>query len=282
VTRRRRSEDTVPEPVYTRADVLALEQVIPGGYRMEISIEPSLPPSAPGQFVLLKPVGAPFLLPRPLGIFDRSDRDGRTTLELFFTCAGSGTKFLAGRRTGEKIDLLGPLGKPFSVRGRGPVVLVAGGRGIVPLHYLIKRLDPAGQRIVLLFGAAGSELLYPRPERFGCEVRVSTDDGSAGKHGTVVELLQEFLAEGAAGPRPELYCCGPGKMLAAVGRLAAEKKLYCQVSVEAVMACGLGICRGCAVALSGRGAEDGKYGLACTDGPVFEAGELDWRPDEQT
>jgi dihydroorotate dehydrogenase electron transfer subunit len=110
--------------------------------------------------------------------------------------------------------------------------------------------------------------------RAGCRVRVATDDGSAGHHGLVTDLLEAVLARRDGGARPAIYACGPEGMLRAVRRIALEGDVPCQLCLEANMACGFGGCMGCAIPVMGEGME--AYRLCCKDGPVFDAQELRW------
>ena len=275
--RQRRGEEPRAEPVYETGKVLFLKQVIPDSYRLDLLLEQKLPDSVPGQFMLLRPVDAPFLLPRPMSLFDREDREMGTVISFFFTVVGTGTRYLSQLRAGMELNVLGPLGRPFSLPDTQPALLVAGGRGIVPLHYLAKESRGSPARVKLLYGVGTAASLYPSPEHIPCEISIATDDGSAGRKGTVVDLLEQVLTEEYGnGQKPVVCSCGPDRMLASVASVAGEWGLSCQVCVEARMACGLGICRGCAVSLMSERGERSGYALACTDGPVFDARHIVW------
>ena len=173
---------------------------------------------------------------------------------------------------------LGPLGKGFAPPPEGVrVVLVGGGIGVPPLLYWGLTLRQRAHPTALLVGARTadkhlpSELLAPAAD----VVRCATDDGSLGHAGLVTDLLQRELA--ANGPCA-VYCCGPHGMMQAVAAICLAAQVPCQVSLEEYMACGIGICVGCAVALkTGQDAPDyGRYGRVCVDGPAFDAQQIQW------
>jgi dihydroorotate dehydrogenase electron transfer subunit len=217
-----------------------------------------------GQFAQLAVPG--HALPRPFSIL--RSRNGK--LELLVKQVGSGTAWLAGRRAGDRVATLWPLGHGFRHRlaedGRTlPWLLVGGGVGIAPLIALQEQ-ESRRERLRLLFGyrdrapAEASARLHP-----GLEVLLATEDGSLGFPGRVTELLSHVLEEGPA----RLFCCGPAAMMEAVAALARERDLPCLLSLETLMGCGIGICVGCAVPCP-----DGGYALACQAGPVFPSTEL--------
>ena len=185
------------------------------------------------------------------------------------------------------MEVLAPLGgRGFQV-APGPAVLVGGGVGIPPLvalaEHLARRPRPrtSGSRrdprpLVLVGGRTENDVLGVADfRRAGCALRVATDDGSAGHHGLVTDLLEKYL-EGRknGGPKPAICACGPEGMLRAVRRIAVQADLPCQLCLEENMACGFGGCMGCAIPVHGEGV--GAYKLCCKDGPVFDARELRW------
>ena len=239
----------------------------------------------PGQFLhVLAGPGCDPLLRRPLSVLD-ADRDA-SEVELYLQLVGRGSRFLASLSPGEEIDVLGPLGRGF--RAVGPdktLYLVAGGVGLAPLFFLARaiaqgRTPEAPRKVLFLLGARSRADMPAKTllDRLPSAPLLASDDGSAGHRGTVIGLLEALLAreEGEA----ELAGCGPPRMLAALAGLASRECLPCQVSLEQVMGCGVGACQGCVVAsrLAGResGAGEG-YSRVCTEGPVFEAGEVDWQ-----
>jgi len=223
--------------------------------------------AAPGQFVMaglgLEQVGAPFL-PRPFSIGLAGP--GRT-VGLLLREFGAGTRRLARLREGDRVLLLGPLGRPYRVPSDRPAVCVAGGVGLAPFLFLAAEQSKAGNDLRLLYGERSADRVFSPElirELTGVEPEVFTEDGSLGRRGLVLDGIRPDEA-------PALLACGPTPMLQAVARLARERELPLQVSVEEHMGCGIGTCQGCVV----RGAS-GEWIKSCTEGPVFDAEELAW------
>ena len=211
------------------------------------------------------------LLPRPISILwqDVSAREIRFLVKN----VGRGSELLCGAVPGESISCLGPLGEGFSTGGLSPAarpLLVGGGVGVPPLVYLAAKLGEMGRPPLFFQGArtAGDLLLSDEIAAAGTELFISTEDGSAGHRGLVTELLGPHLSGDVA-----VFTCGPHGMLKAVAAMCAGK-VPCQVSMEARMACGFGVCLGCAIpALEGG---ERVYKRVCKEGPVFEAEEIVW------
>lgn len=203
-----------------------------------------------GQFVNLGWAPGP-LLRRPFSVY----RAGGGRIEVVLKAVGSGTEQLLAIEPGDRLSCLGPLGRGFQLSGRS-AVLVSGGLGVAPMPLAARDARAAGMRVTWVHGArTASELCS---EAGGDEVVWATDDGSQGFHGTAV----------AAAPDADVVvACGPNRMLAAV----AERWPEAQVAVETYMGCGTGVCLGCAVPL-----KRGGYDRACTEGPVYRAGDIDW------
>ena len=185
-----------------------------------------------------------------------------------------GTRLLAQADPGDRLEVLGPLGRGFSLPPMERACLVAGGMGVAPMPALIDAL--AGRtEVLLLYGALGAPRLVTTedPEFFGLgvDLRVSTDDGSAGRKGFVTELLAGELDRE---PLP-VFACGPMPMLARVAELARSAGAPAQVSLEAHMACGMGACLGCTTPVHSPNDEPA-YARVCMEGPVFSAEEVLW------
>jgi dihydroorotate dehydrogenase electron transfer subunit len=228
----------------------------------------------PGQFIMAAPktqqvVPSP-LLKRALAVY--SVKDGIEAAVLV-KAIGEGTARLALMRPGHRADLIGPLGNGFDLEaGRGTTnLLVAGGVGIASVFLLAEQLTLRGEEVHLLYGGRTAEdlVMLEDFEALGIPAAVATDDGSAGFKGFVTEALREHM-KAFRTEELYLYACGPEPMLKAVATLSCTEGIRCQVSVEARMACGFGVCLGCSV-----NTRQG-YRLACSDGPVFEAAELVW------
>lgn len=225
----------------------------------------------PGQFVMIQIVpGKDPLLRRPFSIH-QTNSDGY--LQILFKVVGRGTELLAQVKAGEQLSLLGPLGKGFVLGDLDKACLVGGGMGIAPMLFLASRFlqqPGAGAALKVILGARNRQELEPLLAGFqnlGVEVLAATDDGSLGHHGLVTDVLKGLSLT----PGFTVYSCGPRPMMAAINHLCLQEKISCQVSVETVMACGMGACLGCAVPLKAGG-----YAHACSDGPVFESGDLLW------
>jgi len=222
--------------------------------------------AAPGQFVMVR--CADFTLRRPISICDaRGD-----LLRLVFEVRGVGTAWLAGVGEGEALDILGPQGKGFELGDPArPVVFVGGGIGIFPLLHACRSFG-ANATVLLGFRTAAMMALIDDFHAAGVELRLATDDGTAGHHGLVTELLAARLDES---PCAAIFACGPRPMLRATAEEALRRDLPCQVSLEQRMACGMGACLGCAHKI--RRADGSEiYAHVCTDGPVFDAREVVW------
>jgi dihydroorotate dehydrogenase electron transfer subunit len=219
----------------------------------------------PGQFAMLAVTpGVDPLLRRPLSFHDAD----ATTYVLLYKAVGRGTSILKAKSPGDEIDSLGPLGSEFEVAG-GEAVLVAGGIGIAPLHFLGRSLAAQGRKATLIYGSrtAASLVRAEELESLGLSVNLATEDGSRGFEGTAVELFKQHLSNSTPSA---VYACGPTAMLKGVMEACAHGKVQkCQVSIEERMACGVGACLGCSVARTGGG-----YLTVCKDGPVFNAGEI--------
>ena len=240
-----------------------------GGYRLISVHDGDGPRPEPGQFYMLSTEehwGADGERPYLARAFShaRVHQDGR--LDFLLEAVGPGTERLAEARLGETMRLVGPLGIGFRAPD-GPALLVGGGIGAAPILCMSDELPDAP--VLLGFrGAAFAEAagLFARPPA------VATDDGSAGRHGFVTELLREQLDDAAAagGPAPPtVYACGPPPMLEAVRALCAERDVPAQLAMESGMACGFGACFGCVVPTTNG------YIRLCVDGPVVDATDVE-------
>ena len=249
------------------AEVTAHRRV--GAYDVITCDDPDGPAPDPGQFSMLAAAEAwgggagerPFL-PRAFSVMRRHP-DG--SLDFLLEAVGPGTARLATLRPGDGLWLLGPLGRGFTPPGEGRrPVLAGGGVGIAPLAILADTLRTGAEDPVVLLGFRDS------PHARGAELidgaRVATDDGSAGHHGLVTDLLRAELAGGAPA---EVYACGPPPMLEAVRALCEALDVPAQLALESGMACGYGACFGCVVPTRSG------YVRLCVDGPVLEAATLE-------
>ncbi|MBN2188011.1 MAG: dihydroorotate dehydrogenase electron transfer subunit [Chitinispirillaceae bacterium] len=219
----------------------------------------------PGQFFTLRISDSTVpLLRRPFA-FSSFDAK-KSTASMIYQRRGRGTAILAAKEKGEQLDLIGPLGKPFPLPGKMQnALLVAGGIGLGPLLFLASRLRKAQ----LVVGCRTKNLVPSFRSCAGLRPVVCTDDGTKGFMGTAGDYLKSI--EKVVAADTVIYACGPLPLLKACHEFALGRGGECFVSVEQVMACGVGACMGCAVKSAGGG-----YTRACTEGPVFNSKELKW------
>ena len=226
----------------------------------------------PGQFVMVRTgMGKDPLLRRPFSVHQTSVA-GR--IQIYFKVVGRGTEILSQLKEDQEISVLGPLGRGFRLNVNAPAIMVGGGLGIAPLLFLAKencrfKVDCTDD-VVILGARCKNELehLLPDFRQLGLQILTATDDGSLGRLGFVTELLQTV----ALPPNCVVYACGPEPMMAGVAKICRSQDVSCQVSVESVMACGMGACLGCS-----RPLKDGSYTHVCLNGPVYDAEDLLWK-----
>jgi len=237
----------------------------------------------PGQFVMISVSDAiDPLLRRPMAVCRilRDHLDRPRGFSLVIEVMGRGTALLHERVPGDRLRVLGPMGNPFrlpdSEASPREHLLVMGGVGAAPFPLVAERLLDLGQPVRAFVGARNEELLLCVEdfEELGVPVEIATDDGSRGAHGFVTEPLQGYLDGRELGPPVELYACGPTPMMRAVDRIARDRELPLQVSFEAPMACGIGVCLSCVLRVRDDG--DWRYVRCCREGPVFDSRELVW------
>jgi len=260
--------DRAHTPALERVTVVANDRIAPGVGLIVLHAPRCAGSIAAGQFVHLRvATGADIILRRPFSVH----RAYGERIEILYQILGEGTLRLAEKPAGDpSMDLVGPLGHGWQVPdGLTRALLVTGGLGAAPLGMLAERLAARGVAVSVAMGAPSAERLVARGlyEDVARRVEVATDDGSAGEHGFVTGPAARLLAEERF---DAVYTCGPEPMQRAIVALAAEHDVLCQVSLERLMACGIGACLSCVVSTT--------EGLkrACVDGPVFAAEEVVW------
>ena len=233
-----------------------------------------------GQFVMIKAGTSPEPpLRRPFSIMTVDPGD--ETFTLFIKKVGPGSAALVALEPGEIAQCLGPLGRPFAAPPSDTeALLVAGGYGVAPFRLFARELEESGRRARLFYGGRTSADL-PLLQKLGAAgvpLEAATEDGSLGHRGRVTAPLVDWL-ESHPGPA-RLYACGPEPMLRAVARLAEERGLEAEVSLDPWMGCGLGTCLGCVVEVQDEGDARARYRCACTEGPVFDAARVRWPGEE--
>jgi dihydroorotate dehydrogenase electron transfer subunit len=218
----------------------------------------------PGQFLNIRVSETSFpLLRRPFSVCDVEGDN----FCLMFNIYGEGTRILAQKHPGESVDILGPLGNGFNFDGDyETAVIVAGGLGAAPFPYLTRKISDNKNILTFIGGRTHSDII-----KYGLEnISVSTDDGSMGYKGTVVELLGTKL-EKLSKDKTKVFGCGPNAMLSALKKLCIENEIECEVSTECAMACGFGICQGCPIEST---TQKDRYLLVCKNGPVFNVKDI--------
>ena len=277
------------------AELVESRQVLPGQWIQSYHAPALATGSRAGQFVHVRTGDySGLVLRRPFSINTADPASG--LISIHFRTIGRGTEWFTHLRPGDRIDMLGPLGRPFEVDSRSRhLLLVAGGLGIAGVRMLADEAIRDGRHVTLLFGAATARDVYPSnllPDEV--EYVVATDDGSLGHHGFVTDLVPEYEAWA-----DQSFACGPAPMLAALSRIAAgrrerlgvatlgrkrgggkpipsgspeaRRKAFLQVSMEQRMGCAVGACLGCVVM-----AANGTPVRVCREGPVFASDEIAW------
>jgi dihydroorotate dehydrogenase electron transfer subunit len=235
-------------------------------FTLNLSANEKLPELKPGQFVQVKVEGSSeTFLRRPISIHDADFEEN--TIKVLIQIAGKGTEALSKLRKGDLLNIIYPLGNSFSLPVLGDkVLLIGGGCGIAPLLYLGKYLKSRGYSTDVLLGFRSKERVIEYEEYLEIgNVFLTTEDGSLGEKGYVTS---HSVLAGLGYDR--IYCCGPDSMMKAVAKYSRINNIPCEVSLENLMACGIGACLCCIV--------DTVKGNLCTciDGPVFNINDLKW------
>ncbi len=218
----------------------------------------------PGQFLHIL-CGGDAYLRRPISICDIIDNK---LIRFVFETRGEGTKELAKREKGSKLDILGPLGNGFDIHNDDPdaVLLIGGGIGVFPLLGLARSMDKKAT-VILGFRNKAAVVMADEFPLVSKNVFLTTDDGSCGAHGFVTDTLNNILASNKVS---RIYTCGPTPMMQRLSEIAKENNIPIQVSLEERMGCGVGACVTCTCTVSG------KRKRVCKDGPVFDGSEVEW------
>jgi dihydroorotate dehydrogenase electron transfer subunit len=250
-------------------------------FLMKVTLPPSFTEPLPGQFVMIRIAGLydPFLS-RPISIYSYTRSKSNCVIELLYRVVGKGTQILAGLIKGSQVEISGPLGGSYTIDpAKKNIVFIAGGIGIAPLswlaQYLCRKDRLTGDAMTFYLGAQTAEAVVglDRIQKLCHNITVCTDDGSLGAKALVTRIFRKDIKRYSLSDTI-IYACGPKAMLQSLSTILSGK-YACQVSLEERMACGVGACLGCAIAVKDE--KGGKiYKRVCADGPVFELKDVIW------
>ncbi len=273
---------------FLRTEILEHRPIAKDTWKMTVAAPHLAQVTQPGQFYMVRIADCNDpLIGRALAFYDRGfDAAGKPdSVSVVYVVKGKFTRALSRRVAGQSVELWGPLGNTFSTEAVDHLILVAGGVGITPMLTLATSalgLESYGtnngsfaERVTLCYGArtkeylAGLDVFSDR----GVHLEIATEDGSLGTRGRVTEPLERLLRSRTGSVR--IACCGPEPMMQAVGKVASNYDVPCEVSLETPMACGIGICFTCVAKIQ---QEDGSwdYRRTCMEGPVFASQQVVW------
>ena len=261
-------------PVNIKAKLLKKEELKPGILKFSVQADEIVSTAKPGNFIEIRVNDdiEPFLR-RPISIYNMDKEKG--ILEFIFQVKGKGTTILARRNEGELIDIVGPLGfGTFKYSSYENLAIIGGGIGVFPLYELAKSAKNENKNVNTYLGFRNKDLVVLENEfkKVSNQLTITTDDGSYAQKGFAIDFLKKDIEDGKI---DGIYACGPLPMLRAVRELAIEKNIPCQISLEERMACGLGVCLGCAVKTAKSPREAPEYWHVCKAGPVFQAKDVE-------
>lgn len=261
--------------VNCKAEIVKIEKLKEDLYKFSIKADEIVKDSKPGQFIEIRVIDQiEPLLRRPISIYNLEKEQG--ILEFIFQVKGKGTNLLADCKVGEKLDVIGPLGYgTFEIKEYEKVAIIGGGIGMFPLYELAKELkQTTNTKVNIYMGFRNKELITLEEEFKAVSDRltITTDDGSYGIQGFSINELKKDIENEKI---DKIFACGPLPMLKAVKALATEKEIPCQISLEEKMACGIGVCLGCAVKTARSTNDAPEYWHVCKAGPVFNAQDVE-------
>lgn len=262
-------------PIILNARIIENKELFPGYFKITVYAPELAKKVSSGQFFEIKVTDRfDIVLRRPLSIFDYNE----TCVSMLYEIVGKGTLIMSNKKTGEELDILGPLGNGYTLPpDKSNLILIGGGIGIASLYCWAKELVQIKKKskdldIHVLIGGKNKYRVLCEKEfhELNLSVHVSTDDGSHGTKGFITDIGREIIQDSAiAKEETYVYACGPNVMLKEVSKILNDHNVDGEVSIERWMGCGMGACLGCVVKTN-----DGKYKRACKEGPVFKAKEI--------
>lgn len=256
------------------AELVKKEQLKPNIFKFSVKAPSIVKNSKPGNFIEIRVTDQtePFLR-RPISIYNLDRENG--ILEFIFQVKGKGTEILSKKEIGKQIDIVGPVGYgTFQYESYKNIAIIGGGIGVFPLYELAKCAKKDSKNVTTYLGFRSKDFVVLEDEfkKVSSELILTTDDGSYAKEGFAINYLEKDIEEGKI---DAIFACGPLPMLKAVQKVAIGKDIPCQISLEEKMACGLGVCLGCAVKTAKSPKEAPEYWHVCKAGPVFNAKDVE-------
>jgi dihydroorotate dehydrogenase electron transfer subunit len=267
----------VSKIIQKKAKIISNINLTSNYYKLSLELPEFARIARPGQFLMIR-VNQDYnpFIRRPFSIHSVSlkSKAAESSIAILYEAVGVGTELLSKKKTGQYLDVLGPLGNGFSILDARFSILVGGGIGIAPLLFLAEQASiqyPASSIQVLIGANTKREILCQKKfAKLGFSVKISTNDGSTGFRGNVTELLRRILLTTHNSQLTTIYACGPKSMLREISLISQQNSIPAQVSLDEYMACGLGVCMGCMIKTKKA------HRFVCRDGPVFDASEISW------
>lgn len=257
--------------VVENSSIIKKRKLAPDCFSINISPFSKIKSIRPGQFIHLQIPNCDLFFRRAFSIYSVNIEE--KSIEILFKVVGRGTTVMASLKKGDDLNILGPLGNSFKTPKRNELIaLTAGGVGFPPINYLASSLINKGfdpKKLFFFYGGRGrSDLIeLTRLKKLGLNIILATEDGSLGAKGFVTSPLENWIKETKG--NKVIYSCGPEGMLKAIDQLAMKYEIPGQISLEAPMPCGIGICLGCIKPLRAGGNV-----RVCREGPIFNVGEI--------
>jgi dihydroorotate dehydrogenase electron transfer subunit len=278
---------------FTRGPIVSNEQVAQSTWQIGIRSPELARQFKPGQFAMLRLADrSDAILGRAFAFWDQTfDENGNLDgVQFVYLVKGRMTRPLSTLPPGAMLEVWGPLGNAFSTTKVDHLILVCGGVGQTPMlsaaraaygHCIYGQPGSSNRyatKVTLVYGARSKDFLAGLPKFYGVEgldVRLTTEDGTAGRMGRVTDELEILLGERSTTETTRICCCGPEPMMEAVGVMAQKFNVPCEVSLETPMACGIGICFTCVAKIN---QPDGTwdYRRTCVEGPIFDSQLICW------